>query len=560
MTSTRQAASTAEPSIPALNGAAPSLQPLTASGSRVIRNSGFALLGPAVPFGLAVLAMPVLTRALGAPRFGILGLGWALLEYLSLFDIGLGRATTRFVAERVAQRDRGLASIVIASASLQTLFGAVAGVALALLSPLLAHRVFAIPAELRHETQVAFLILASTMPMVLLSLALRGVLEAAGRFDLSAAVRIPSGTATFLLPALGASLGLKLPGIFFLLLLSRIVTCGVLILAVRRALPGVTWNLRTQWQLPKGMLAFGGWIAVSNFASPILVYLDRFMLGAIAGVTVVGLYTPAYEAATRLLILPGSLLNAAFPIVSAASADDRDRLARLFLSLVRHLLVLLAPIVLLLAVFAPEVLHVWLGPQYASNSASALRILAIGVVINGLGHVPCGYLQARGRPDLPARFHLVELALHVPLTWVLVHRLGITGAALAWTIRVTADAVMLFVAAHRVLHLSLPRALGGRGARAIVALVGFASLTTVATIFRSHPHALVVTLAAIIVCFVVGVWRGVFDDAEREAALHALALGRFSPRLRRTEPSPFTDPVAGSASARELPLRDVEPA
>jgi O-antigen/teichoic acid export membrane protein len=63
-------------------------------------------------------------------------------------------------------------------------------------------------------------------------------------------------------------------------------------------------------------------------------------------------------------------------------------------------------------------------------------------------------MQALGRPDLTAKFHLVELPLHGLLVWWLISMWGTTGAALAWSIRVGVDAMLLFVAACRLLSLS----------------------------------------------------------------------------------------------------------
>jgi Na+-driven multidrug efflux pump len=60
-----------------------------------------------------------------------------------------------------------------------------------------------------------------------------------------------------------------------------------------------------------------------------------------------------------------------------------------------------------------------------------------------------------GRPDINAKFHMMELVLHVPLAWWLITNYGVTGAAIAWTVRVTIDATLLFVAASRLLETPL---------------------------------------------------------------------------------------------------------
>ena len=500
-----------------------------ASGAKVMRNTGLTLASIGIPLLSAFLVMPELTRNLGAARFGLLGLAWALLEYFTLFDVGLGRATTKFVAERIAARSADVSQIVIVSLSSQVALGIVAGLLLTLLAPLIVGHWLVVPPDMVAEARATFELLAAMLPFVLLSLGLRGVLEAAQRFDLSAAIRTPSSAATFLIPAIAAPFGVRLPGILAGLLVARLVTCCALIFAVRYALRDVVWTRPRSWRLPRALVSFGGWIAISNVLSPVLVYLDRFVLGAVLGLGAVGLYTPAYELTMRLLIVPGSLLTAMFPMVSAASREqesERVRLSRIFALSVRNLLLLLAPAVLILSIFAPDVLRLWLGREFADHSATALRLLAVGVMVNGLSHVPCGYLQASGRPDVPAGFHLLELGIHIPLTWVLVRTWGITGAALAWTIRVTLDGTLLFIASHRILGMSLGAALRVRGGRVIVALLAFGGAALAIAVVGVRIPVAVALGIALLVAFVIAVWRFVFEASERAAIYRAAGLRR----------------------------------
>lgn len=509
---------------------------VTTSGARVVRNTGLTLASIGIPLFSAFLVMPSLARHLGAARFGMLGLTWALLEYFSLFDVGLGRATTKFVAERLENRNGELPQIVLVSMTSQLLLGGVAGGILVLLTPVLVGHLLVVSADMVAEVRTSFIVLSLMIPFVLLSLALRGVLEAAQRFDLSAAIRTPSGAATFLIPAIAAVFGVRLPGILLLLLAARIVTCIALVFGVHRALPGVRWSMRIKWRLPRALVSFGGWIAVSNVVSPVLVYLDRFVLGAVLGLSAVGLYTPAYELTARLLIVPGSLLTAMFPMVSATSLDDaneRARLSRIFALSLRHLLLLLAPAVVVLFVFAPDVLRLWLGAEFAARSATALRILAIGVTMNGLSHVPCGYLQASGRPDVPAKFHILELAIHLPLTWVLVKTFGITGAALAWTLRVLLDSILLFAATNRVLGMSLAQLFRGRGARLVMALgILVGGIIAISLVHLPTAGAALLSLA-VVAAFGSLAWRAVLDDTERLAARRVLAFVQWRSHERR---------------------------
>jgi len=84
-----------------------------------------------------------------------------------------------------------------------------------------------------------------------------------------------------------------------------------------------------------------------------------------------------------------------------------------------------------------------------AESSLVFQILAWGVLINSLAQIPLALLQGMERPDLPAKFHLGEVPFYVAAAWLLVHLWGIKGAALAWTLRVALDALLLFGAVSR---------------------------------------------------------------------------------------------------------------
>ena len=55
----------------------------------------------AVPVLIALAAIPLLIKGMGEERFGLLSIIWMGVGYFSLFDLGLGRALTKLIAERL---------------------------------------------------------------------------------------------------------------------------------------------------------------------------------------------------------------------------------------------------------------------------------------------------------------------------------------------------------------------------------------------------------------------------------------------------------------------------
>jgi O-antigen/teichoic acid export membrane protein len=492
------------------------------------RNSFLNFIGQGVPLVVGVLLLPFMVRGLGVDRYGLLSLAWVILGYFTAFDLGMGRAITKYVAEALStgQEDE-VPRLVWTAVTVQFLFGLVCGTVLASITPLLTERIVKFPAEMIGEARSTFYLLAVAIPVVLVSSSFSGVLEAALRFDLVNAVKVPSGLLTFILPALGMVLGFRLPGIVLLMFLGRAISCVALLSLAFRVFPNLR-ELSASFDVLKRLFAYGGWITVAGTIHPIFVYLDRFLIGSFLTISAVAFYTAPYEAITRLWIVPASLSTALFPTFSSLEGlGDQEKLGMLFVRSVKFTFLVLAPVVLVVVLFSPEILQIFLGADFAVQSALVLRILAVGVLINSLAQTPYALLQGVGRPDLTAKFHLLELPLYVATLFMLLGRWGIAGAALAWTLRAALDTLLLFAAAFKVCRLS-PRLFtaANRLVRAvlILLLLGGAGYG-LKTFAGALPLFLASILSIIVFCFsAFVVWRNVLDASDRGALIRAIRL------------------------------------
>ncbi|MEX2110695.1 MAG: oligosaccharide flippase family protein [Gemmatimonadaceae bacterium] len=484
------------------------------------RNSALYFSSLALPALAAVFLVPVTVRELGPSRFGLLALAWAVAEGAGMFDFGLGRATVHFVADATARSSARLREIVAASVFSQLAMGIIAATLLFFLAPLLVNNVFAIAPDVIPEASAMFGVLALHLPVLFSAAALRATLEGAQRFDLSTALRIPGSMASVVIPAAAASAGASLATIMWLLLAVRLMLVLISAAAVSRALLEGRWALPSGFGVLREILAYSGWVAVSAALGPALGSIDRFAVGALVGVTGLGFYTGASEAANRFLLIPATAFAALLPALALTHARGaRDRSLEATRAARRQLAALLLPLCLGLFAFAPGILRVWLGADFASAAGPALRILAVGVFFGGVAHLPMALLYGSGRPDLPAKIHLVEVWIHVPLTIALVKEWGITGAALAWTLRCGADWVLYEWVSRRSIG---PYPSDG-AERALMIWLSWSALGLTAALAaaiwldnRSSPGALAVTMLALVVYAGVA-WSRVLSNAERLA-------------------------------------------
>lgn len=480
------------------------------SGRLLARNTFLNLVGHGAPALVALVAFPLLIQGLGTARFGVLTLAWMAIGYFGLFDLGLGRALTQLVAERLGSGcEEDLPSPVWTALLLMALLGIVGGAVLALFAPWLVQRVFSIPSELRSESIQVIRLLAFSLPWVISTAGLRGVLEAMQRFDMVNAVRLPMGVFTFLGPLLVLPFSSSLVAVVAVLLAGRVVAWLAHLLLCLRALPALCTRTRVQWKGVTPLLRLGGWMTVSNVVSPLMVYFDRFLIAMLLSLTAVAYYVTPYEAVVKLWLIPGALLGVFFPAFVASFVQDRRRMTVLFDQAVRAIFVVLFPVTLVLVTFAPEGLNLWLGDEFARNSTRVLRWLAVGVFINSVGQVPFVALQGAGRPDITGKLHLLELPFYFAALWWMTGRSGIEGAAIVWVGRVVLDAAVLFTTANRLFASgdSVLRRAGLLMAPGLFFLV----LATLPEGFVPKAAFLLAVLAA----FSLAVWHHILDPAER---------------------------------------------
>jgi O-antigen/teichoic acid export membrane protein len=412
-------------------------------------NTVWNVLGQGCPLVIAVLTIPVLLRALGASRFGLLTLAWALIGYFSLFDLGLGRAITKLVAEKLALGQHSECSgLVWPALLLMAALGAGCAALVCVLAPWLIHSLFHLSGALGRETVRSLYPLAVSIPFTTLTVGLRGILEARHEFATINVVRLFIGSFSFVGPLLVVPFSVDLFYIVAVLLVGRLATFTVYLVFALRLLPELR-PVTLRWASLGPLIRFGGWISLSNVISSVLVYLDRFLIGSLLSIAVVAYYTTPFEMVTKLWLFPGAVVGVVYPAFSATAIVDPKRVSVLFERSVKCLLVILFPVLLLVVVFGSNLLQFWLGPDFARHSTVVLQWMAAGVFLNSLAQVPYVLLQAGGRPDLPAKLHVVELAVYVPALVVMTRSYGIVGAAMVWTLRLSIEASLLFIIARR---------------------------------------------------------------------------------------------------------------
>lgn len=496
-------------------------------GRILARNALWNLAGQLAPVVFALVAIPVLISSLGKDRFGVLTLIWAAIGYFGLFDFGLGRALTQTVGAALGTNDLdSLESLPRTALGLMVGFGMVAAVLVFAVTPWLVRVPLKVPASLQGEAAMSFYLLGVSLPFVLATAGLRGLLEAHQDFEIATAIRVPFAAVNYLGPMVAVAFSHSLVPSVATLLIGRI---GAWLTHRRVCLKRYAYlsngrppAVQALWSL----IRTGAWMTVSNVISPLMYNVDRFFVGALLSMAAVTYYVTAFELASKLLLIPAAILGVLFPAMASAYAGDPDRACRLTERAIRIMTVLMFIPVVLVVALAHIGLRVWVGAEMARVDTRLLQCLVIGVLANSIAQIPFAAIQAVGRPDVTAKLHLVELPAYVVVLVWLTRSLGVQGVAIAWTARMTIDCVALLVlAAVKVpaLRAAVVRPLGFVGAA--IALAGLPALVHGAT-------ARAFTTSAVICVFAVIAWRWGIGRTDRELARRALHAAYRRERAR----------------------------
>lgn len=459
-----------------------------------VRNALWNFAGTFVPLLVGLVAVPLLLRLLGIERLGMLLLIWMLTGYLGLLDLGLARALTKLVAEQAEHvRSDELSSLVWTALTLMSVCGAAGAVVLALLAGPVVRGLLSVPAPIEPEAVGACWFLALSLPVTIATTGLRGVMEGLHLFKLVNLIRLPVGALTFLAPLAVAIFTPNLAVVSASLLGVRLLALAAHAMACVRTLPVLGRARRPDRALIPRLLSLGGWLTVSNVVGPLMTYLDRFVIGALANLAAVAYYAIPYDFVTKLQVVPVALTAVLFPLFSGALTQGGAESAALMTRSLAAVFAVIFPAVMFTVAFAREGLGLWIGEDFASNSFMVLQWLAAGVLVNSMALVPFTYVQGAGRPDWVAKLHLLELPLYFLGLWWMLEAAGIVGAAITWTARVTVDALLLLWMAHRTAPAGIhfPRRLG------FVIGIGLAALVPAAIIDSALVRGLVALMFAI---------------------------------------------------------------
>ncbi len=416
------------------------------------RNALLSLINQSVSIAAALVSIPLLLKYLGNERLGLLTIVWVIVGYFSVLDLGLSVAMTRSIAHAIGlDQKKNIPGIFWSGILAQFILGIIGCVLIILTLPFMIGLLNIDPLYIR-EAQYSFMMCAIAFPLILTSSSLVGLLQAAQRFDLTVKVQIPASVLQYLIPIAVAAWQPQLQYVVLSLILTRILASFFLLYFSRRVFPDLMKSCSFRFKEFKELLKFGGWVTVGNLITPIILYSDRFIIGSLLSMASLVYYSVPNEAVIKLTFIPGSIVAALFPAFSSLSGMmDYKRINDISSRAIKVILIIMGMLVLIMFLFSHEIITIWIGSEFSNHSSTIFRILLIGMLINSVARVYYSQIQAMGAAELTAIIQLIELPLQLALSYFLVMKWGLVGAAISWTARLTFDCLMLLFFSRRLM-------------------------------------------------------------------------------------------------------------
>jgi O-antigen/teichoic acid export membrane protein len=466
----------------------------------IAKNTLYNLLGYTIPLIFALIIIPLLIKKLGVEKFGVLNIAWMIIGYFSFFDFGIGKGLTKIISERLGSSQTEQIPIVFwTSLFLMFSISLLITIGISFFVPSLVN-VFRISPSIHQEITNTFYILAFSIPIVSTTAGLRGVLEAHQKFGVINIIRVILGIFTFLGPLLVLLLTNSLFWIVTFLIVLRFIIWILYFFQCFRVNKAIRNEIKVNFKAIMPVLRFSMWITLANVVGPIIIYSDRFLIGALISASAITYYATPYEIVTKLLLLPGALSGVLFPVFSASFLSNPELSKKIFLRGAKFIFIIIYPMIFLIAMFAFEGMKLWLGAKFAVQSYFVLQLLSIGILMNSISLIPNNFFQGIGKPKIPTLLNTIELPFYIFLMWFLIQKNGINGAAFAYMLGATADAAMMYIFANKIFGIKF---------KTVKSTMSF-TLLMVGLIFPFLLNGIILKLAfssIFLLIFIMTVWR-----------------------------------------------------
>ena len=403
--------------------------------ARIFGNTLATIVSVLIPGLLGLWSLKPLLELLGAETFTMLSFFWVYTSHLGFFDFGISRNLGIELPKLSNAEKSKLVNQSVRKGFVYSLIGVVA-VAVMLFTIPIFNPKFSVVSQYS-----VFAILLVWVPLAVIQMIVRGVLEASERFISAAVFRAYNQSVLFLLPWVMAFRGHY--DIFQIVLVITVARVLSLLPAFYCLMRQYSLELIKKMDDQEVVIHRNNhWITLSNVPGIVNGSLDRFVLLSLLGAQAIGSYVFAQDFGIRILVLSSSFALVLLPFFSR----NQSKLQNHIWVKRGSGLILLSHIGLGLILFFGQTYlkHGFTNMPLAQDVIDFFWIFLLGITANGIGHILLSALHSHRELKRPALWHVISAVLYIPLLYWVVQVFGLTGAAVLWSVRSVIDTIVLY--------------------------------------------------------------------------------------------------------------------
>lgn len=406
----------------------------------------------ALAFGL----IPFYVRLLGTESYGLIGFLTTMQAVMAILDLGLSTTLNRELARLSALPDTAQTARNLVRTLEVVYWGVtlIVGLTMVLLAPFLAthwfHAEHLSPQALRYAVLASGATVAIQFPFALYQGGLLGLQRQVLLNGLNVGMTtLRSFGAVWVLLHVSATIQAFCVWQAGAALVQTILAAG----ALWYSLPPGHEPARFRLDLLKGIQRFALGMSGIGILAATLVQMDTLTVSKLLSLQTLGYYVIATVVAQGLYTVIEAVYSGVFPRFSQLATHATEAAQAAFYHRACQVMaVILLPVAVLLALFAPEVLLVWQhNPDIALHAHWLVTLLVIGTAANGLLALPYAYLLAHGTTKVTLRQGAVAVCLYIPALLFVVPRYGAVGAACVCALMNLGRIFAFIQALHRLL-------------------------------------------------------------------------------------------------------------
>ncbi len=401
---------------------------------KLVKNSFYLLSASLVTSVISFFQSIIVARYLGVTQYGLLALVFSYVMIVNqFFDFRIWELITKYGAEYRTRDEKGKLLATIKLGYGIDIFSSITAVIVTvLLSKLVARVVFHRPEIAGIASIYAFSLLVNNI-----SNSSSAVLKVFDRFSWVGAQNVGRSILGISLIGIAVILRWDLRGMILTYLATALISGAVFIALAYSTISKciLRYKVESSLRVLRGRLKekakFLFYTNITGFLKMFLDNFDNFILGYFRGPTDVGHYKIGKNFATIFVHLTDPVMMALYPQLSSLWAGNRKKEIRKLVLKVSKIMALFAVgVILLITVFAPQIIHITVGAKYL-DSVLPLRIMVwmmlwIVLIWGGI------LFQSMGRADLFFKTKGAATLIALVLFFILTYKFGVIGTSFSY--------------------------------------------------------------------------------------------------------------------------------